>query len=194
MKAFAGNFGWWATTGGSYQIRWLSRSSGEKLYEYRIKYSEVLCYAGQGTWRAVALIQQSTCLTRKDLEHAKTSDDLTGAIHIFEAEPVLSIEHDQASMTLSVTNRKAAFKPWTKKSSYLIMKHHMLGQHRRIRHGFIKFPFPSEICCQSPGSKPSALKGHLLGSCTRQTGALLSVGGSQQYSRSAHLTSQNRLG
>lgn len=71
MKEFASNFGWWATTWGSYQIRWLSGSSGEKLHESRIKHSEALSNAGQGTWRAADLIQQSTCLTHKDLEHAK---------------------------------------------------------------------------------------------------------------------------
>lgn len=178
MKAFAGNFGRWATTWGSYQIRWLSGSSGEKLHEYRIKYSKVLCYAGQGTWRAVALIQQSACLTCKDLEHAKTSDDLTGAIYIFEAEPVLSIENNQANTTSSVTSGKEIFKPWTKKSSYLIMKHHMLGQHQRIRDGLIKFPLPSEICSQSPALKPSAPKGHVMETCTRWTGAPVSLGGS----------------
>jgi len=57
------------------------------------------------------LIQQSTCLTRNDLELAKTSDDLTEVIHNFEAEPMLSIEHDQASTARSITNRKEAFKP-----------------------------------------------------------------------------------
>lgn len=38
------------------------------------------------------MIQQSTSLTCKDWEHAKTSDDLTGAIQASEVEVVLSIE------------------------------------------------------------------------------------------------------
>lgn len=80
------------------------------------------------------------------------SDDLTGAMHIFEV--VLSTEHNQASMALSVTNGEEAFKSWTKKSSY-IMKHPVLGQEHRITHGFTKFLFPSEICNLQPQSPTS---------------------------------------
>lgn len=193
MKAFAGNFGRWATAWGSHQIRWLSGSSGEKLQEHRIKYHEVLCRAGQGTWRAVALIQQSTCLSCKDLEHAKTSDDLTGAIHIFEAEPVLSTEHDEASMTLSLTG-KTHSSPEQRNHPISSWNTTCLGSITGSDMGSSRFPFPQKSAGSLQPPSPPPPKGHPLGSCTRRTGASLSVGGSQQCSRSAHLTSQNSLG
>lgn len=96
---------------GSYQTGWLRGLFGEKLQDHTNKYSKVLCYSGQGAWRATALIQQSTCLTCTDLEHAQTSDDLAGAIHIFEAELVLSVALNRASTTLFVTKEKEHSSP-----------------------------------------------------------------------------------